>query len=248
MTLRTCAALALILAASIPATGDEMPPIPPMASYQFGLLRKGPAWTAKRTPATDSIQAGHMANIQRMWEEGVLVAAGPVLDGGDLRGVFIFHVDSAAQVRALAARDPAIQARRLVLDLHTWNAPPGIGEPYRRLAKHPRFRDSMITLQLGLLRRGPKATDAVTPALEQLRIAHVRGILEGLASGELATAGPCSESGDLQGVLVYRGDSTAARRRALEDPAVRAGEFRIEMHPWLSAYGNMPGDTLAPAR
>jgi uncharacterized protein YciI len=248
MTLRSCAALALILAASIPATGNEMPIIPPMATYQFGLLRKGPAWTAKRTPATDSIQAGHMANIKRMWEEGVLVAAGPMLDGGDLRGIFIFRVDSAAQVRPLAARDPAIQAGRLVLDLHTWNAPPGIGEPYRILAKQPGHRDSMVTLQMGLLRRGPKATATTTPALERLRIAHVRAVLDGLASGELATAGPFSESGDLQGVLVYRGDSTVARRRALEDPAVRAGELKVEMHRWLSAYGNLPGDTLAPAR
>jgi uncharacterized protein YciI len=244
MTLRSCAALALLLGCSVPATGDEVPPIPPMANYQFGLLRRGPAWTPNRTPASDSIQAGHMANIHRMWEEGVLVAAGPMRDGGDLRGIFIFRADSAAQVLGLVARDPAIQSRRLALDLHTWHAPPGIGEPYRRLARQPGVRDSMITLQLGLLRRGPKATDAATPALDQLHVAHVRGILDGLASGELATAGPFSDGGDLRGVVVFRSDSTTARRRALEDPAVRAGELAIEMHPWWSAYGNMPGDTL----
>jgi uncharacterized protein YciI len=242
MTLRSCVALALLLAAPISAVGGV---IPPLATYQFGLLRKGPAWTAKRTPATDSIQAGHMANIHRMWEEGLLVAAGPILEGGELRGVFIFRADSAAQVRGLAARDPAIRAGRLVLDLHTWFAPPGIGEPYRRLAKQPGFRDSMITLQLGLLRRGPKA---LPPEVEQRNVAHVNGILDGLASSELATAGPIVEGGDLRGVLVYRGDSTAARRRALENPAVRAGEFTVEMHGWMSAYGNMPGDTLALVR
>jgi uncharacterized protein YciI len=189
-----------------------------------------------------------MANIGRMWEEGALVAAGPMLDGGDLRGIFIFRADSAAQVRALAARDPAIQSGRLVLDLHTWLAPPGIGEPYRRRSKQAGFRDSMITLQLALLRLGPRAGTTAPPALERLRVAHVRGMLAGLASGELASAGPFVEDGDLRGVLIYRGDSTTARRRAHEDPVVRAGEFRVEMHPWFSAYGNMPGDTLAATR
>lgn len=247
MTLRSGALLLLILAAPVPATGDEIPPYPPMATYQFGLLRKGPAWTATRTPATDSIQAGHMANIQRMWEEGVLVAAGPVSGGGDLRGIFIFRADSAAQVRDLAARDPALESKRLVLDLHTWLAPPGIGEPYRRLSKQPGFRDSMITLQLVLLRTGPRA-DAASARRGAVRAwDYVHFMRAGLAPS-LATAGPITDGSDLRSVLVFRGDSTSAHQRALEDPAVKAGALRVEMHPWWSAYGNMPGDTLGMAR
>src|SRR5438034_692018 len=58
--------------------------------YQLGLLSRGPAWTAEQTPHTDSIQAGHLANISRMAKLGVLVAAGPFTGGGDLRGVFVF--------------------------------------------------------------------------------------------------------------------------------------------------------------
>jgi len=247
MPLRSCAVLALLWIA-VSAAGDTMPPMPPMATYQFGLLRVGPAWTPTRTPATDSIQAGHMANIHRMWEEGVLVAAGPMRDNGDLRGIFIFRADSASQVMRLAARDPALQSRRLVLDLHPWQAPPGIGEPYRRLAQQPGYKDSMLTLQLGLLKRGAKAGSRATKAGEQIHLAHVRGILRGLASGELATAGPFTDNGEILGVVVYRGDAATARRRALADPAVRAGHLALEMHPWWCAYGNMPGDTLAARR
>lgn len=247
MTLRSCTVLALILGVAIPAMGDEWwkAPIPPKVTYQFGLLRKGPAWTAKRTPAIDSIQAGHLANINRMWEEGVLMAAGPLADGGDLRGVFIFRADSAAQVRALAGRDPAIQANRLVLDLYTWRAPPGIGEPYRRLSKQPGFRDSMITLQLGLVRPGSRSPRKAGPGM----FVSWRRVDERLASGELATAGSFAGSftvgSDIWGVVVSRSDSTAAR--AIVD-LVAPADAIIEWHPWLSAYGNMPGDTLGFAR
>jgi len=218
--------------------------MPSMSSYQFGLLRIGPSWTATRTPATDSIQAGHMANIKRMANEGVLLAAGPMGDAGDLRGIFIFRADSVARLREAVARDPAVRSGRLTLDLFSWFAPSGIGEPYKKLAQKPGYRDSMVKLQLVLLKAGPKSTQEVTDESRAVQIAHVRGIFQGLASGELATAGPFTDGGDLRGVLVYRGDSTYAHGRALEDPAVKAGRLTVEMHPWWTGYGAMPGDTL----
>jgi len=237
-------ALPLALVLALPLVADEMPSMPAMSGYRFGLLRKGPTWTAQRTPATDSIQAGHMANIRRMADEGDLLAAGPLLDDGDIRGIFIFRADSSARLREAVARDPAVRSGRLVLDLYSWFAPSGIGEPYRRMAREPGHRDSMVRLRLVLLKKGPKSTMTVTEESNALQIAHVGGIIRGLASGELATAGPFADGGDLRGVLVYRGDSTFAHRRALEDPAVKAGHLVVEMHPWLSAYGTMPGDTL----
>ena len=231
---------ALFLAQSLAA--EEMP-IPAMSRYQFGLLRRGPAWTPQRTPATDSIQAGHMANIGRMADEGVLLAAGPIGDRGDLRGVFIFRDDSTARLRELTGRDPAIRSGRLVLDLYSWLAPSGIGEPYRRSAQQPGHRDSMVRLQLVLLKAGARAADAGTAGTRSLPAAHARA----LASGELATAG-FTDGGDLRGVLVYRGDSASAHARALDDPEVKAGRLAVEMHPWFAAYGTMPGDTLPGRR
>ncbi len=236
------ASFALLLAGSMAA--DEMPTMPGTSSYQFGVLRKGPSWTAARTPATDSIQAGHRANIRRMAGEGVLLAAGPMGDMGDLRGIFIFRPDSIARLRELVARDPAVRSGRLVLDLYSWFAPTGIGEPYKKLAQQPGHRDSMVKLQLVLLKAGPRSTKEVTDESRAIQIAHVSGIFRGLASGELATAGPFADGGDLRGVLVYRGDSTFAHTRALEDPAVKAGRLTVELHPWWTSYGTMPGDTL----
>jgi len=87
-----------------------------MSSYVVGLLYKGPAWTAEKTPAVESLQAGHMANIQKMADMGKLVAAGPMGDTGQLRGIFIFRADSVAEVKAMAQADPAINAGRLKID------------------------------------------------------------------------------------------------------------------------------------
>ena len=245
--------LALVLAA--PAGGDEKLSMPPARGhlggynfYQFGLLRRGPSWTPTRTPATDSIQAGHMANIGRMAKEGYLLAAGPLLDGGDLRGIFIFRSDSVARLRQQVARDPAVSSGRLVLDLYPWLAPAGIGEPYRKMAARPGYRDSMIRHQLVLLKAGPKATAGATKETEALRLRRSLSIMRAWPSGELVTWGDLSDAGDLWHVLVYRTDSATAHRRALEDPAVKAGHLVAELHPWFAAYGTMPGDTLARAK
>ncbi|MET0555653.1 MAG: YciI family protein [Vicinamibacteria bacterium] len=117
-------ALAASAAAQTPPTGPTPKPataLPPgMAKVYMVLLKKGPAWTAEKTEATTAIQAGHMANIARLWKEKKLIVAGPGGDDGDLRGVFVFDTDSLEEAKALAASDPAIKAGRLAPEFHSW--------------------------------------------------------------------------------------------------------------------------------
>jgi uncharacterized protein YciI len=93
-----------------------------MTTYQVAFLRKGPAWTPGDTPELQALQKGHMANIQKMAETGNLLIAGPFSDGGDLRGMFIFRVETLEEARALAEQDPAVKTGRLVLEWHPWFA------------------------------------------------------------------------------------------------------------------------------
>jgi uncharacterized protein YciI len=213
--------------------------MPPMATYRFGLLRRGPAWTPERTPRTDSLQAGHLANIRRMWELGKLVAAGPFADGGDLRGVLVFRADSIGEARALAAADPAIAAGRLVLDLWDWYAPAGIGDPYRERAARPGHRDSMVTVVFAFLdaRAGSGPGGEAEVARDQA--AHVRRIFAGLADGTLLSAGPLAGAGERRGVLVFAPgiDLDGARAWAAGDPHVRSGRLRLEPLRWWVADG-----------
>ena len=105
-------------------TPPQMPLTP--TNYVFGILVRGPQWTAEVTEETKKLQEGHMANINRLAESGKLVLAGPFIDGGDRRGVFIFKVDTLQEAQTLTETDPAVKAGRLKIELHRWSVPKGV--------------------------------------------------------------------------------------------------------------------------
>jgi uncharacterized protein YciI len=116
---RILCAVALAAAASLAvATPEEYE----MTTYQVAFYRKGPAWTPGTTPELQKLQSEHLAHIGRMADSGKLLVAGPFSDGGDLRGMLIFRVDSTDEAKALAEQDPAVKAGRLVLEWHPWFA------------------------------------------------------------------------------------------------------------------------------
>src|SRR5205807_3963595 len=107
---------------------DEKKPEPKyeMRIYVLGLLRKGPNAGQGTKEEAEKIQEGHMANIRKMAETGKLIVAGPMGDNGDLRGIFIFDAKSPDEVRDMVNQDPAIQAGRLIVELHPWYAAAGL--------------------------------------------------------------------------------------------------------------------------
>ena len=105
--------------------GKPAKPLKLVPTY-FAFLTRGEKWTPERTPATEEIQKGHMANINRLAEMKKLVAAGPFGDNGRLRGIFVFRVGSLEEAKALTATDPAVQAGRLAMDIHQWMVPEGV--------------------------------------------------------------------------------------------------------------------------
>lgn len=90
-----------------------------MKVYVMAFLKKGPNRNQDSVEAA-RLQAAHMANIHRMAEEGSLVLAGPFMDDGDLRGIYVFNVSTVEEARALTATDPAVKAGRLAMELHPW--------------------------------------------------------------------------------------------------------------------------------
>jgi uncharacterized protein YciI len=104
---------------------------PPAASgapepYVFGLLLRGTnAAQIPREEAT-KIQEGHMANIRRLAEAKKLVVAGPFIEGGERRGIFLFKVASLAEAQSLADTDPAVIAGRLRIEVHPMDVPAGL--------------------------------------------------------------------------------------------------------------------------
>ncbi|MBS1831089.1 MAG: hypothetical protein JST65_00170 [Acidobacteria bacterium] len=90
-----------------------------MRKYVMAFLKAGPT-PPKDRAESQKVMGGHMANIQRMAKDGKLAIAGPFLDRGELRGIYIFNVESVAEAEALTKTDPAIQSGALVMELHPW--------------------------------------------------------------------------------------------------------------------------------
>lgn len=238
-----CLALTSVVTLAGRAAGAPPAPAWPMDTYVLGVLTRGPAWTPERNARTDSLQAGHMANIHRMADLGVLVGAGPMAGSGDLRGLFIFRADSTAQVEPLLAGDAAIAAGRLRCQLLTWWGPRGMGEDYReRRRRDPTARDSMVTYTFAFLRPGPRrAALAATSRGRRLVDDHIRNVSRLARAGSLIAAGPLDGDDAFSGVLVFAADTTEAKRLTASDPAVRAGIFRAEFHRWWVGHGVIPG-------
>lgn len=97
-----------------------------MTTYVVGFFHRGPNWTAQETEETRRMQEGHLANFRKLAEAGKLIVAGPFSDGGDLRGMLIFKLQSVEEARALMEADPTLKAGRLALDLHPWFAAAGL--------------------------------------------------------------------------------------------------------------------------
>ena len=80
-----------------------------MRSYVFVVLKTGPADITDKA-RRDELFAGHFASMGRLAEEGKLVLAGPFIDGGDMRGLYIYNVATIEEAEALVLNDPAVAA------------------------------------------------------------------------------------------------------------------------------------------
>ena len=107
-------------------------------------------------------------------------------------------------------------------------------------AEKPKFE--MESFQLVLLVRAPTWKKLPPDEAEALQRRH-RGPLEAMgAAGKMVVAGPFSDQADpaYRGACVYR-VATPAEARALaeQDPAVKAGQLRVEVMTWWVGKGYM---------
>jgi uncharacterized protein YciI len=96
-------------------------------------------------------------------------------------------------------------------------------------------RSKLVQFQMALLKKGPKWTGAQTPETQRLLHQHLVNILALLDSGKAVVAGPFGDDTDLAGIFILRASSAEeAKTWADADPAVKAGLFVAEIHPWWS--------------
>ena len=90
-----------------------------MHQYVMAFLKAGPNRSQDSTESAKLMRA-HLDNIGKMAKAGKLIVAGPFMDDGELRGIYIFNVKTVEEAEALTKTDPAIKAGSLVMELHPW--------------------------------------------------------------------------------------------------------------------------------
>jgi uncharacterized protein YciI len=118
MAMRVLACLLLLLACGNGALFSQ----PPAATrvYYAAIVRKGPNWTSEQTPEIVRSGQEHRQYLENLLARGVVVLAGPFTDNGDIRGIYVFKVDSELAAKKLCDAAPLVKSRRLLVEIHPW--------------------------------------------------------------------------------------------------------------------------------
>lgn len=221
-----------------PWAGAQGPEGNGASRYYVAFLRPDSARKPLTKEEGERIQAAHMANIHKMADDGVLVSAGPFEDTPlTISGIFIFKVESLERAQEIAMKDPTVVEHRNTIDVHGWDGPAGIGEEYFRLHKlDPKTPENMQVHPFCMLFK-EKAGDLP----KELLMAHVRYVEMLKADGKLSAAGRVNGEDGLAGLVIFRAiPLEEAEKLQSEDPAVKAGAFRVEYHHWWSSDHVLP--------
>jgi uncharacterized protein YciI len=131
-TIKTIAVLAFLTVIALGVNGQDKPTYDAalakslgaddygMKMYVLVMLKTGTNTSAPKAK-TDSLFAGHMANINRLAELRKLVVAGPMAKNAkNYRGIFILDVKTIAEAETLLQTDPAVKEKILDTELFNW--------------------------------------------------------------------------------------------------------------------------------
>lgn len=206
--------------------------------YYVAFLRPDPERKPLSAEVGEQIQTAHMANIHKMADDGLLVSAGPFDDTPHtISGIFIFKVESLERAQAIAMKDPTVVEHRNTIDVHAWDGPAGIGDGYFRLHKiDPKMPENMQVHPFCMLIR-----DRANALPMELLQAHVSYVEKLKADGKLSAAGRVSGEEELAWLVVFRAIPLDEAKQLLgNDPAVKAGVFKVEYHQWWSSDHVLP--------
>lgn len=91
-----------------------------MKKYIVAFLYRGDRAGEYSKEEAAKLQQGHLANITLLAQEGKMVLAGPFFGNEELRGLFFFDVESLEEAEHLTAKDPAVKAGVLKMELKEW--------------------------------------------------------------------------------------------------------------------------------
>jgi uncharacterized protein YciI len=170
----------------------------------------------------DELMKGHMANMERLANEGKLIAAGPFEGGG---GIFIFKSTSIAQTNEWIRTDPGIKANRWNVEVFPFYLKQGsictVHEPYEMVAYN-------------FIRFIPQITKFTAPTYPEIFKRHDEYLLELSKTGNTLLNGNFGTHEG--GVLIMKG---ALQREVVEnDPGVREILMEFDLKKLWIAKGS----------
>lgn len=204
-----------------------------LVQFHMALLKRGPKWSATETTETKRLQDQHVEYVTSLLDSGKAIIAGPLTDGGEIGGVFVFRASSAEEAKVWAEADPMVAAGVRVAEMLPWWSEDIFGKPTKPL--------KMTQMFLAFLTRGEKYTPEKTPATEEIQKGHMANIGKLAEMKKLVAAGPFGGNGRLRGIFVFRVASLEeAKALTATDPAVQAGRLAMDIHPWMVPEGVLP--------
>ena len=90
--------------------------MPPTDTYLYTLILTRPELMEEATPKEEAVFQRHFDRLAAARDEGVLILAGPCLDGAF--GIVVFRAPSEEAARRFMEGDPAVEAGLMVAALH----------------------------------------------------------------------------------------------------------------------------------
>src|SRR5262245_48715463 len=103
------------------------------------------------------------------------------------------------------------------------------------LSAQQKEENPLVQFQMTVMKKGPKWSTTKEADRNSIFKEHLGNVISLLSSGKAIAAGPFGDDTDVAGLFIFRAASTEEAKTWVDaDPAVKAGLFVVEMHPWWS--------------
>ena len=106
------------------SASKEKSPAEKITQFWFVMIKTGPKQDFDSASKAKLFE-GHMANINRLYYEGILKVAGPFgKNDFSWRGIFIFDCKTREEADSYVSTDPAVAAGLFTVDIVPWYGEP----------------------------------------------------------------------------------------------------------------------------
>ena len=181
----------------------------------FVFLNTNPDREVLSDEKAEAIQTAHIGNIDKLAEEGKLVAGGPFENGG---GMFILHAESLVEAKSFLQTDPAVQANRFITEVFPFQLAHGnmCG------AKEP---SEMVTYQMIRFTNNAKDNDQIHEVTHDTRIFMAEVSAK---KKNIVAQGYFNDQAD--GILILNVETVnVAEKIFKKHPSVKSGEMSYKI-------------------